>query len=384
MHLGVIGDGQLGGFLCIAASGLDIETSMLSSSAEGVAAKFANHVIKADFSDADAIAQNWRFVHEAEPEQVLILQGEHVYRMDYAAMASAHREAGNDVTVACVPAGLRTGDGWVLVEAGEDGRVTRVEGQSGTAPVTSPEADPWAAMEVVLFETKVLHDALAIAREADGLVDLHRDVLPLLLDQFKVGIYTFGGSRGRVTQDRYWTDMATLDDYFRAHLGLLEPVPLIDMYQSDWGIWSYPGKNPPARTVSSARGNEGIFVNSIVSNGTVIVGGAVSQSVLCPRVRVEDSATVERCVLLSGVTIGQGVQLRNCVVDKRVNLKKSGKNYQACCPFHNEKTPSFSVQPERQFYYCFGCGAGGNAIGCFYGHREVRTVSKAGILHHER
>lgn len=51
------------------------------------------------------------------------------------------------------------------------------------------------------------------------------------------------------------------------------------------------------------------------------------------------------------------------VVDKRVSLKKAGKNYQACCPFHNEKTPSFSVQPEKQFYYCFGCGAGGNAIG---------------------
>jgi DNA primase len=51
------------------------------------------------------------------------------------------------------------------------------------------------------------------------------------------------------------------------------------------------------------------------------------------------------------------------VVDKRVSLKKSGKNYGACCPFHNEKTPSFSVQPEKQFFYCFGCGAGGNAIG---------------------
>ena len=51
------------------------------------------------------------------------------------------------------------------------------------------------------------------------------------------------------------------------------------------------------------------------------------------------------------------------VVDKRITLKKSGKNYSACCPFHKEKTPSFSVQPERQFYYCFGCGAGGNAIG---------------------
>ncbi len=51
------------------------------------------------------------------------------------------------------------------------------------------------------------------------------------------------------------------------------------------------------------------------------------------------------------------------VIDRRVKLKKAGKNYSACCPFHEEKTPSFSVNPERQFYHCFGCGAGGNALG---------------------
>jgi DNA primase len=51
------------------------------------------------------------------------------------------------------------------------------------------------------------------------------------------------------------------------------------------------------------------------------------------------------------------------VIDRRVKLKKAGKNYSACCPFHQEKTPSFSVNPEKQFYYCFGCGAGGNALG---------------------
>lgn len=50
-------------------------------------------------------------------------------------------------------------------------------------------------------------------------------------------------------------------------------------------------------------------------------------------------------------------------MDRRVKLKKAGKNYSACCPFHDERTPSFSVNPERQFYYCFGCGAGGNALG---------------------
>ena len=51
------------------------------------------------------------------------------------------------------------------------------------------------------------------------------------------------------------------------------------------------------------------------------------------------------------------------VVDRRVKLKKTGKNYSARCPFHDEKTPSFSVNPDKQFYYCFGCGAGGNALG---------------------
>ncbi len=56
------------------------------------------------------------------------------------------------------------------------------------------------------------------------------------------------------------------------------------------------------------------------------------------------------------------------VVSSRVQLKKAGKNYTACCPFHKEKTPSFSVSPDKQFYYCFGCGAGGNALGFIMDH----------------
>ncbi|WP_049721139.1 DNA primase [Gilvimarinus polysaccharolyticus] len=51
------------------------------------------------------------------------------------------------------------------------------------------------------------------------------------------------------------------------------------------------------------------------------------------------------------------------VVDHRVKLRKTGKNYSACCPFHDEKNPSFTVSPDKQFFYCFGCGASGNAVG---------------------
>jgi DNA primase len=59
------------------------------------------------------------------------------------------------------------------------------------------------------------------------------------------------------------------------------------------------------------------------------------------------------------------------VVGSRIQLKKAGKNYSARCPFHNEKTPSFSVSPDKQFYYCFGCGAGGNALGFIMDHDHL-------------
>ncbi|HAW39182.1 MAG TPA: DNA primase, partial [Pseudomonas sp.] len=59
------------------------------------------------------------------------------------------------------------------------------------------------------------------------------------------------------------------------------------------------------------------------------------------------------------------------VVGSRIQLKKTGKNYSALCPFHKEKTPSFSVSPDKQFYYCFGCGAGGNALGFVMDHDQL-------------
>lgn len=62
------------------------------------------------------------------------------------------------------------------------------------------------------------------------------------------------------------------------------------------------------------------------------------------------------------------------VVNRRVPLKKAGANYQACCPFHNEKTPSFSVSPDKGFYYCFGCGAKGNAISFLMDYEHLSFV----------
>ena len=70
------------------------------------------------------------------------------------------------------------------------------------------------------------------------------------------------------------------------------------------------------------------------------------------------------------------------VVDRRVKLKKAGKNYSACCPFHQEKTPSFSVNPDKQFYYCFGCGAGGNALGFIMEYERMDFREAIELLAH--
>ena len=62
------------------------------------------------------------------------------------------------------------------------------------------------------------------------------------------------------------------------------------------------------------------------------------------------------------------------IISSRVQLKKAGKNYSACCPFHEEKTPSFTVTQEKQFYHCFGCGASGNAIGFLMEYERLEFI----------
>ncbi|RLU00124.1 MAG: DNA primase, partial [Ketobacter sp.] len=68
------------------------------------------------------------------------------------------------------------------------------------------------------------------------------------------------------------------------------------------------------------------------------------------------------------------------LIDSYVHLKRTGKNYSACCPFHQEKTPSFTVSPEKQFYYCFGCGASGNAIGFMMDYTRLGFVESIETL----
>lgn len=271
---------------------------------------------------ADAIYQNQFLLERSDAEWVLILSGDHIYRMDYAAMLRFHQELGADATVACmeVPLAEATGFGVMAVDA--DHRVTRFEEKPAHPEPTPGRPDhALASMGIYVFARRFLCEVLAADHEAsESGHDFGHDILPRLIRHHRVYAYPFGGTPGRVTQDRYWRDVGTLDAYYEANMDLLLPQPPIDFYQDDWPIRGYERTYPPARTVPGASGRQAELINSIQASGTVVVGATVRHSILFPNVRIAERAVVEDSLLFEGVRVGEGARLRRCIVDKHVDI----------------------------------------------------------------
>ena len=269
---------------------------------------------------ADAISQNLYLLERSPVRWILILSGDHIYRMDYAELLKSHRESGAGATVACmeVPLDQASRFGVVQVESNERIAAFR-EKPIEPAPVSESPDHALVSMGVYLFDKELLLAELHRDKDdPDSNHDFGHDILPRLVDAGQAFSYRFGQSRGRVSQDRYWRDVGTLDDYFEANMALLAPEAPIDLYQEEWTIHTYQGQYPPARTVPGATGTEGIFINSMLAAGSVITGGGVNHSILFPRVQVNDGATVEESILFNRVQVGSGAKLWRCIVDKDV------------------------------------------------------------------
>ena len=141
-----------------------------------------------------------------------------------------------------------------------------------------------------------------------------------MVGEHRVVAYRFGGSTGRVTADRYWRDVGTIDAYYDANMDLLQPLPAMNLYQRDWSIQTYEGQHPPARSVPGRSRREAEILNCMLASGTLIVGGAVRHSILFPNVRVEEGAVVESSILFQGVTVGEGSELQRSIIDKHVMI----------------------------------------------------------------
>jgi glucose-1-phosphate adenylyltransferase len=270
---------------------------------------------------ADAIYQNLYMLERSGAEYALILSGDHIYRMDYAAMLQHHHDSGAKLTVACLTVNLEQAKSFGVVTVDKDDRIVTFQekpAKPSTIPGDSEHA--LASMGVYVFSTDFLTELLHEDHSGDSGHDFGKDILPLVVGTHKVTAYRFGGTSGRVTADNYWRDVGTIDAYYDANMDLLQPMPAIDLYQGDWPIRTYEGQHPPARSVHGKSGREAEIVNCMLASGTLIVGGAIHHAILFPNVRIEDGAVVENSLLFQGVTVGEGAQLRRCIVDKHVTI----------------------------------------------------------------
>ena len=271
---------------------------------------------------ADAIHQNLYLVERSGAEQVVILAGDHIYRMDYEAMLKTHRHSGADVVVACMEIGLDEARSFGVVQVDDTQRIVAFDEKPQNPTCIPGKADhALVSMGIYVFSTDLLVEVLRTDHEdANSSHDFGKDLLPKLIRTQRVFAHHFGGAEGRVTPDRYWRDVGTIDAFYAANMDLLKPIPPLNLYQSDWPIRTYARQHPPGRTVPGEFGNEGLFINSIIAGGTVIAGGSVQHSILFADVYVGDEALVENSLLFDGVHVGNGAMLRNCIVDKRVAI----------------------------------------------------------------
>jgi glucose-1-phosphate adenylyltransferase len=271
---------------------------------------------------ADAIYQNLYLLERSEAEFVLVLSGDHIYRMDYAAMLDAHKKNIADATVACMNISLDEAKKYGVMAIDGTGRITAFE-EKPENPSLSPghPGRVLASMGIYVFSTQLLFNILEKDHQDENSNhDFGQNILPKLIHSHHVHAHQFGGSDGRVSPDRYWRDVGTIDAYYQSNMDLLKPIPPMNLYQKDWSIRTYQPQTPPARTVPSGSGTEGLFINSIISGGVVISGGSVGHSILFQNVFVDSGAIVEKSILFEDVKVGAGARLKNCIVDKRVVL----------------------------------------------------------------
>ncbi|WP_086774186.1 glucose-1-phosphate adenylyltransferase [Vibrio coralliirubri] len=271
---------------------------------------------------ADAIYQNLYLLSRSEAKHVVVLSGDHIYRMDYAPMLKQHKKNEADLTVACMEVSIDEAKEFGVMEIDESLEINNfTEKPRYPTCVPGRPTRSMASMGIYVFDKEVLTQALlADAEDPNSNHDFGKDIIPKLVGNNSVYAYKFGDEEGRVTQDAYWRDVGTIDSYYQSNMDLLKPASPIDLYQPDWAIRTYEPQLPPARTIASVEGNQGIFINSMIANGVVIEGGSAQNSIFFPKVKVSNAAIVIDSILFEDVEIGKNCHIQNCIIDKNVKV----------------------------------------------------------------
>lgn len=270
---------------------------------------------------ADAVYQNIYSIGSEPSNYVLILSGDHIYKMDYSRMLDHHIETKAEVTLATLPIAPEEVTRFGVVEVGHSGEIIGFEEKPASTSFRSP-VDPNAvdaSMGIYIFNTKTLIKALVEdAEDENSKHDFGHDILPKLLGKKKMMAYSFVDENKK--QARYWRDVGTLDAYYEANMDLCSVSPVFNLYDKAWPIHTRLRQYPPAKFVFGEPGRSGMAIDSIISAGVIISGGSVYNSVISQDVRVNSYSEIESSIIFSHVNIGRHSRIRRAIIDRDVHI----------------------------------------------------------------
>lgn len=273
---------------------------------------------------ADAVYQNIDIIEGHGPEYIVILAGDHIYKMDYELMLQQHVNQGADVTVGCMEVPRAEAKGFGIMAVDQDDRITQFVEKPENPPAMPGKPDvSLASMGIYVFTTKFLFEQLERdAADPASTRDFGKDIIPYLVEHGKAVAHRFSDScvRGKDETGVYWRDVGTLDAYWEGNIDLTQVIPQLDMYDRDWPIWSHAEMVPPAKFVHDEDGRRGEAVSSLVSGNCIISGSHVNRSLLFTSVLARSWSRVEESVILPWCDIGRGAQLKKVVLDRGVKI----------------------------------------------------------------
>lgn len=269
---------------------------------------------------ADAVFQNLDILRGGKPDFVLILAGDHVYKMDYGKLLAFHVENKADMTVACLEVPIADATAFGVMGIDGDSRVVEfAEKPASPAPMPGKPDKSLASMGIYVFNTRFLFEQLI--RDAEDPCSSHdfgKDLIPYMISRYRVFAQNFeqscvGTERGH---EPYWRDVGTIDSYWEANMELVKVIPELNMYDREWPIWTHQEQLPPAKFVFDDDDRRGIAIDSLVSGGCIVSGSTARNSVLFSNVRIDSYCSITDSVLLPNVEIGRNTTLRRVIIDK--------------------------------------------------------------------
>ena len=270
---------------------------------------------------ADAVYQNIYSIGSEQPKHVLILSGDHIYKMDYRKMLQQHNDCGADLTLATLLMDPADCGRFGVVEVDGDSRITGFEEKPEKTNLRSPYNPSMTSvsMGIYLFNTDVLIPVLLKdAEDPSSSHDFGKDILPKMVDEYRVYAYNFEDENKK--EAFYWRDVGTLEAYYEANMDMVSVSPVFNLYDADWPIRTHQRQYPPAKFVFAEEGRTGTALDSIVSAGCIVSGGSVKGCILSPNVRVNSYTEVEDSIMFQEVNIGRHCKIRKAILDRDVHI----------------------------------------------------------------